>query len=117
MPLLQSAHIPVFIIALGTQGYNVGTDSAGLPIISTLDQSLLEQYANTTNGQLYSLPTGGDVTSVVSDISHRLPHDTETTYSPLLSSLNDELFLPMLILFVILLGLSIERRSRILPKK
>lgn len=65
--MLQEQNIKVYFIALGEQGYEVGKDATGLPVITSFDAELMQQFADDTQGELYWNP-GDAMLSNIADV-------------------------------------------------
>ena len=51
LPVLQKQHIPVFALGIGTQNYLIGYDRFQDPIVSNLNEDLLQTIAQQTSGK------------------------------------------------------------------
>lgn len=92
--LLQEQQIKVYFIALGEQGYEVGKDATGLPVITSFDDVLMEQFADQTKGEIYRNPDVAGVDQIVLDRGDD-EGEEQVGYAVVVRSLNESL--PMIL--------------------
>lgn len=113
IPLLQERHIPVYFIAIGQEGYKVGIDRTWLPVITSFDTDLIEQFTTETNGRLFFNPDAQEVQQLSDILAAREAKDN-VHYIPHTYHLNADLAPILLICFsllsVLLIG-SLRSRS------
>ena len=88
LPLLQQQKIPVHFITIGEDGYEVGKDVLGVPVITFFDYNLIEDFTSETSWKLLQSPTDTELALFAEDLAKEQSEVSNVTYVTSLIRLN-----------------------------
>lgn len=102
--LLQQRHIPIYFVAIGTEGYRVGTDRTGLPVVTSFDTELMQHFTEQTDGKLYMNPDETQLNELIQTLNNTSNTKEQTIYIPRYVELNAYIAPWLLFFFLVIIG-------------
>lgn len=76
-----------------------------MPVITSFDAELMQQFADETHGKIYLNPTAADITDLLSKLDTNSPQQQSVSYVPHMRLLND-IIEPWMLLFFTALAIA-----------